>query len=250
MNWQSLYDVKQAEIRQLTSMTLSEVTPSIRSFAQSVTTHKQDLALIAGLKRREPQTGRCWASRDLVSLAQECDDAEVGAVGVYTEPSVFGTSMDDLRAISAAVSAPVLRLDLILHPNQIHQARLYGADAVLLHAGAVDLATLTTLVRVASSAHVAPVVVVQTPAELEQALAAEALILGLTSPSGTLDLARLEAVIRLVPPQKTLIALDPINSADECAALRGKVDAALVSEAILDASDGGGALTHLARPSG
>jgi indole-3-glycerol phosphate synthase len=134
-----------------------------------------------------------------------------------------------------------------LHPNQIHQARLYGADAVLLHAGAVDLATLTTLVRVASSAHVAPVVVVQTPAELEQALAAEALILGLTSPSGTLDLARLEAVIRLVPPQKTLIALDPINSADECAALRGKVDAALVSEAILDASDGGGALAHLAR---
>ncbi|MBI3304668.1 MAG: hypothetical protein HYZ72_21605, partial [Deltaproteobacteria bacterium] len=176
MYWESLRATKQTEIRQLAAMRLSEVTPSIRSFAQSVATDKQDLALIAALKRADPQRGRSWDDRDLVSLARECDDAEVGAVAVYTEPSVFGASMADLRAVSAAVSAPVLRLDLILHPNQIHHARLCGADAVLLCAGAVDATTLANLVTVASSAHVAPVVAVRTRAELEQALAAGAFI--------------------------------------------------------------------------
>jgi indole-3-glycerol phosphate synthase len=250
MNWQSLYDVKQAEIRRLASLTLSEVTPSIRSFVQYISTQKQELALIAGLKRTNPLTGRSWHECDLVALAQACDEAEVGVVAVYTEPSLFGTSLDDLRAISAAVSVPVLQLDLILHPNQIHQARLYGADAVLLHAGAVDRATLTTLVRVASSAHIAPVVAVQTRAELERALAAEALVLGLTSPAGTLDLAHLDTLVGLVPPQKATIVLDPIHSADEAATLHGQVDAVLVSEVVLDARDVGTALAGFTRLEG
>ena len=245
MNWESLRAAKQAEIRQLASVQLSEVTPSIRSFAQSVTTHKQDLAVIAALKRTDPQTGRSWAGRDLVSLAQECDDAEVGAVAVYTEPSVFGSSMDDLRAIAAAVSAPALRLDLVLHPHQIHHARLCGADAVLLCAGAVDVPTLADLVTVASSAHVAPVVAVQTQTELEQALAAGAFILGIASPSGVLDLAHIDALAALVPPQKTVIALDEIRTPEEYAALQGKVDAVIVSNLLLDAADVGVALADL-----
>ena len=53
-------------------------------------------------------------------------------IGVYTEPSVFGTSLEEMRAVSETVTAPVLapRSDHV-HPGQIHQARLYGADAVL-----------------------------------------------------------------------------------------------------------------------
>jgi len=244
--WESLRAAKQEEIRQLTDVQLSEVTPSIRSFAQYVTTHKQDLAIIAALKREDPLSGRSWPGRNLVSLAQECDDAEVGAIAVYTEPSVFGTSMEDLRAISSAVSAPVLRLDLILHPGQIHQARLCGADAVLLCANAVDAATLDSLVTVASSLHVVPVVAVQTQAELGQALAAGAFILGITSPSGILDLAHLNTLAAQVPSQKTIIALDEVRTSEEYAALRGKVDAALVGNMILDAADVSAALTDLA----
>jgi len=237
MNWELLRAAKQAEIRQLTDMRLSEVTPSIRGFTQYVTTHKQEPALIAALKRADPRTGRAWPDRDLVTLAQECDDAEVGAVAVYTEPTVFGSSMQDLRAVAAAVSAPVFHLDLILHPAQIHHARLYGADAVLLVAGAVDVATLTSLVTVASSLHVAPVVAVETAAEIRQALAVGAFLLGLTSPSGVLDLTLVDALVAEIPVQKTVIVLDEIRTSEEYAALRGKVDAVLVSEAVLDAPE-------------
>ena len=247
MNWESLRAAKQAEIRQLATVQLSEVTPSIRSFAQYVTTHKQDLAVIAALKRADPQTERSWAGRDLVSLARQCDDAEVGAVAVYTEPSVFGSSMDDLRAVAAVVSAPVLRLDLVLHPHQIHYARLCGADAVLLCAGAVDTATLESLVTVANSAHVVSVIAVQTQTELERALAAGAFILGIASPSGRLDLAHIGALAALVPAQKTVIALDEISTPEEYHALQGKVDAVMVSDMLLDAADVNVALEDLTR---
>lgn len=246
MDWKSLHAAKQIEIRQLASVRVSEVTPSIRNFAQYVTTHKQDLAFIAALKRVDPQTGRSWIDHDLVALARECDDAEVGAIAVYTEPSVFGTSLDDLRAVSAAVSAPVLRLDLLVHPTQIYQARLCGADAVLLCAGAVDTAALTNLLTVASSAHVTPVVAVQNEAEVEQALAAGAFILAIASPSGRLDLAQCQTLAAAIPPQKTLIALEEISTPGEYAALRGKVDAVLVGNGILAASAVGQALADLA----
>lgn len=237
VDWKSLRTAKQAEIQQLAGVQVSEVTPSIRNFAQYVTTHKQDLALIAALKRVDPQTGRSWHDRDLVVLAQECDDAEVSAIAVYTEPSVFGTSLDDLRAVSVAMSAPVLRLDLLVHPVQIHHTRLCGADAVLLCAGAVDAATLTNLLAVASSTHVTPVVAVQSEAEIEQALAAGAFILAIASPSGQVDLAQCQTLAAAIPPQKTIIALDEISTPGEYATLRGKVDAALVGNIILDAPD-------------
>jgi len=245
MNWELLHPAKQAQLRQLTGERLSEVTPSIRNFTQYVTTHKQDLAFIAALKRDDPRTGRSWNGRDLIALARECDDAEVGAIAVYTEPTVFGTSLDDLQVVSAAVSAPVLQLDLILHPAQIHHARLYGADAVLLHAGAVDAATLADLVKTASSAHVTPVVEVQTQAELEQALAAGAFVLGIASPSGVLDLPYLAGLAAGVPPRKTVIVLEEISTAEEYAALRGKADAVLVGNLLLDSPEVSPVLTEL-----
>ncbi|MBI3798411.1 MAG: hypothetical protein HY268_15790 [Deltaproteobacteria bacterium] len=247
MNWESLRAVKQTEIRQLASEPLSEVTPSIRNFAQFVTTHKQDLAFIAALKRTDPQTGRSWNDRNLIALAQECDEAEVGAIAVYTEPSVFGTSLADLQAVSAAVSAPVLRLDLILHPTQIHQARLCGADAVLLHASAVDSAMLSHLVNIATSIHMAAVLAVQTQAELERALAVGAFILGIASPSGGLDLPYLARLAAAIPSQKTVIVLEEISTAEEYAALRGKVDAVLIGNVALDAPKVNAVLEKLAQ---
>lgn len=245
MNWELLRTAKQAEIQRLVSVQVSEVTPSIRNFAQYVTTHKQDLMLIAALKRVDPQTGRSWNDCNLVALAQECDDAEVGAIAIYTEPSVFGSSLDDLRSVSLAVAAPVLRLDLLVHPVQIHHSRLCGADAVLLCASAVDTATLMTLVTTASSTHMTPVVAVWREAEVKHALAAGAFVLGITSSSGVLDLAQIDALAALIPPGKTVLALDEIRTPEEYSALQGKVDALLVSSIILDSSNAGVTLAEI-----
>ena len=237
MNWTALKAAKEAEIKRLASTRLSEVTPSIRDFAHFVTTRKQELSLIPALKRTDPDTGTSWPDRDLVALAQDCDDTEVGAIGVYTEPSIFGTSNDDMRAISGLVTTPLLALDLVLHESQIHQARLHGADAVLLWAGAADGKSLESLVTTASSTHVVPVVMAQTADELDKALAAEDFVIGLASPNGKLDIDHVAALATHVPRQKTIIALDELSTTEEAAALLGTVDTAVVGNCVMDAPD-------------
>ena len=245
MDWRALRAAKDAELERLAHLPLSEVSPSIRAFAQYVTTHKQGLAFIAALKRIDPHTGQGWPQVDLVALARACDEAEVGAVGVYTEPSVFGTSLEALREVSEAVSAPLLRLDLVIHPRQIHHARLCGADAVVLWAGGLEPDTLTRLVRIAASSHVTPVVAVQTPAEVDRALSAGAFVLGINSLSGKLDVKQIEQLGALIPPQKTVLALDEVTAADECVTLLGKVDAVLAGNILLNAPDIGALLASL-----
>ena len=245
MDWTALRALKEADGQQGAAAPLSEVTPSIRDFAQFVTTQKQELGLIPALKRVDPDTGLAWPELDMIALAQACDDTEVGAIGVYTEPSVFGTSGDDLRAISDRVTTPLLALDLVLHDSQIHHARLCGADAILLWAGAVDAPTLARLMTSAHSIHVTPVVMARTADELRQALAAGSFIIGLASPHGKLDTAHVSALAAQVPRQKILISLDELSTPKEAAALLGQVDAALVSHCALEATDVEGSLTEL-----
>ena len=244
MDWASLRAAKEADGQQ-GAAPLSEVTPSIRDFAQFVTTQKQELGLIPALKRVDPDTGLAWPELDMIALAQACDDTEVGAIGVYTEPSVFGTSNEDMRAISDRVTTPLLALDLVLHDSQIHQARLCGADAILLWAGAVDAPTLARLMTTAHSIHVTPVVMARTADELRQALAAESFIIGLASPNGKLDTTHVSALAAQIPRRKTIISLDELSTPEEAAALLGQVDAALVSHYVLEATDVEGSLTEL-----
>ena len=245
MDWASLRAAKEADGQQGAAAPLSEVTPSIRDFAQFVTTQKQELGLIPALKRVDPDTGQSWPELDMIALAQACDDTEVGAIGVYTEPSVFGTSNEDMRAISDRITTPLLALDLVLHDSQIHQARLCGADAILLWAGAVDAPTLARLMTTAHSIHVTPVVMARTADELRQALAAESFIIGLASPNGKLDTAHVSALAAQIPWRKTIISLDELSTPEEAAALLGQVDAALVSHYVLEATDVEGSLTEL-----
>ena len=242
MDWAALRATKEADIQQRAATPLSEVAPSIRDFAQFVTTQKQELGIIPALKRVDPDTGQSWPELDLVALAQAYDDTEVGAIGVYTEPSVFGTSGEDLRAISDRVTTPLIALDLVLHDSQIHRARLCGADAILLWTGAVDAPTFARLMTTARSIHVAPVVMARTPDELRQALAAESFIIGLASPDGKLDTAHVSALAAQVPRRKTIISLDELSTPEEAAALLGKVDTALVSQCALEAADVEGSL--------
>ncbi len=245
MDWASLRPAKEAELRRLETLPLREVSPSIRDFTLHLADGRLTLAAIPALKRRAPGTGREWRDLDLVTLARTCDDAEVAAIGVYTEPSVFAASLDDVHEIAEAVTAPLLCLDLIFHPRQIQQARLSGADAVLVSAASVDERTLSRLISEATSIHVAAVVVVRDEDELVRAVSAGAILIGLAPPGGphhtipTLELAS------RVPSRTTVIALNELTSYDDAAALRGKVDAGLVTELILNTSDVPGTLRRL-----
>ena len=229
-----------AEVAQLAGQRLSEVTPSRRDFAQYVDTQKQDLAVIARLG-----TTMGWPTAQLVAHARACDDADVAALAVLT--GAAGRPLADLTAVADATTAPILRDDLIVHPSQLYNSRLHGADAAIFPAADLDTAALHELVNAASSLHMASVVEVLSSADLAAALRLPHALIGLRclGSDGRLDLIHTLQLAHEVPAQRTVISLAEVCSAAECAHLRGTCDAVVAGEVLAAADDVAAALQEL-----
>jgi len=229
---------KQAEIRALEGLRLAEVTPSRRDFAQFVATQKQGIALVPRLQRRNPVTGRSWPGVDLPALARALDDCGAPALAVATA-ALYGGSVDDIRAVAQAAEAPILRDDLCLHPNQVYQARLCGADAVVLPAAHLPADRLAELAQISRSMHMMAVVEVCSIGELPAALDLAPACIGLccTGAGGYADLDRVRQLAAAVPPQRTVVLLSEPSSLESLRTLDGCIDAAVVGDVLLDAPD-------------
>lgn len=107
-----------------------------RDFAGVLTA--DGFGLIAEIKRRSPSMGDMRAENAEAAAAAYEASPVVRAVSVLTNRTHFGMDMDELRAIAAASTKPVLRKDFILDPYQIYAARAAGADAVLLMANVLS----------------------------------------------------------------------------------------------------------------
>ena len=103
--------------------------------------------VIAEFKRASPSKGVIRAGAEAAAIARAYATGGATAISVLTEEDHFGGSLDDLRAIRAAVSLPVLRKDFLFDEFQIYEAAAAGADALLLIVAALDDATLATLLR-------------------------------------------------------------------------------------------------------
>lgn len=228
---------KNAEIEVLAGLNLTEVTPSRRDFAMFVATQKNGITLVPRLKRADPDTGRTWPGLDLVAVARRLDDTEVGALAVATA-GYYGASIGDLLAVAEAVTAPVLRDDLCLHRLQVYQARLHGADAVIvpLHQPRDGLAEL---VQTASSTHMATIIEVAALGDIDGALPFSTACIGIHCPQadGRADLDRVRAIAQRIPRQRTVVLLSEVATWDALWSLHGLVDAALVGDLLLDAPD-------------
>jgi len=223
----------QDEVRRLVGQSISEVTPSRRDFAQYVATQRSELAVIARLARHPALSQRAA----MIDYARACDDAEVAALAVVTEPEGFTT--DDMAAIAAAVTAPVLRDAPTIHPSQLYHARLHGADAAVYPADVLDAATLRELTTVARSLHMASVVEVATPADVDKALALPHIIVGLhcTCADGSLDPEGARQLAAHVPATHTVVILNEATTVAAYRPLRGVCDAVVVGALLHRAGD-------------
>lgn len=136
------------------------------------------LEVIAEIKRRSPSLGSIREIADPVALATNYCLGGAAAISVLTDFEGFGGSLDDLQRVSAAVSAPTLRKDFILHPIQLAEAAQSGAAAALLIVAAVKY-NLRFLMEEATHLGLETLVEVHDLQELEIALRAEAPIIGI-----------------------------------------------------------------------
>ncbi len=139
------------------------------------------VGVIAEVKRSSPSQGQLAEIPDPAELAAEYAAGGARCVSVLTEGRWFGGSLDDLAAVRAAVDVPVLRKDFVISSYQIHEARAYGADLVLLIVAALDQNVLTGLLERVESLGMTALVEVHTEVEADRALAAGARVIGVNA---------------------------------------------------------------------
>ena len=151
-----------------------------RDFVGALVTGRaaRGMAVISEIKRRSPSKGDLDPSLDPVTVAADYEAGGASCLSVLTDEVFFGGSRDDLVAARAACSLPVLRKDFSVSPLDICDARIMGADAVLLIVAALGDAELVELSTLARDLGLVPLVEVHDDAELDRALAAGADLVG------------------------------------------------------------------------
>ncbi|MBM6399470.1 indole-3-glycerol phosphate synthase TrpC [Phycicoccus sonneratiae] len=139
------------------------------------------LSLIAEVKRASPSKGALSDIPDPAALATRYAAGGAAAISVLTEARRFGGSLDDLDAVRAAVSVPVLRKDFVVSEYQVWEARAHGADLVLLIVAALDDATLARLLALVGELGMTALVEVHDEPETQRALDAGATVVGVNA---------------------------------------------------------------------
>ena len=197
--------------------------------------------LIAEVKRASPSKGVLAANINPVELARTYEANGAAAISVLTEPHFFLGSPDYLSAIKRAVHVPVLRKDFIFDEYQVYEARVWGADAILLICAILDDRLLHRLLSLAHALDMHCLVEAHTAGEAQRAVEAGAVIIGINSR----DLATFQMQPRLVrelrpliPPECIVVAESGIHSAADARRLaRCDIQAMLVGESLVISDD-------------
>jgi indole-3-glycerol phosphate synthase len=139
------------------------------------------VGVIAEVKRSSPSKGQLAEIPDPAELASEYAAGGARCVSVLTEGRWFGGSLDDLAAVRARIDIPVLRKDFIVSAYQVHEARAWGADLVLLIVAALEQKVLTGLLDRIESLGMTALVEVHTEEEADRALEAGARVIGVNA---------------------------------------------------------------------
>lgn len=225
--------------------------PPARPFAAAVGA-ATGLAVIAEVKRRSPSRGDLRP--DLVPgvVAKSYADGGATCLSVLTDPEFFGGSPDDLAEARAAVGLPVLRKDFTVSARDVCDARIMGADAVLLIAAALDDAELTDFHALAGEVGLDALVEVHDEAELDRALAVGAGLVGVNQRdlvTFEVDHVRAERLARHLPETVVSVAESGIRGRPDAERLRDLgYDAVLVGESVVTASDPAAVVRELCMP--
>jgi indole-3-glycerol phosphate synthase len=202
------------------------------------------LHLIAEVKRASPSKGPLAPDLDVRRIARTYVDNGATCISVLTDAPFFQGSLDDLAAVreeTRANGAPILRKDFVIDPYQVYEARLYGADAVLLIAVCLTDAQLIELQGLAQSLGMAALVEVHDEEELFRALEARPQLIGINNRdlrTFVTDLATTHGLAPRIPERVRVVAESGVFTQADAQSMRAAgVDAILVGEALITAED-------------
>ncbi len=208
------------------------------------------MAVIAEVKRASPSKGALSAIVDPAGLAGSYADGGAAAISVLTEQRRFNGSVHDLADVRARVDIPVLRKDFMLTHYQLTEARVFGADLVLLIVAALDQPTLVTLHQHAESLGMTVLVEVHDEDETRRAVDCGASVIGVNARNlKTLDVdpATFGRLRPLVPDGILTIAESGIRTRADVERFAAEgAHGVLVGEALVTGSDPASAVADFA----
>jgi indole-3-glycerol phosphate synthase len=209
-----------------------------RSFAKRlIDDSKNALAVIAEIKRRSPSKGLLSAELEPKLIAEQYEDAGASCISVLTDSQFFGGSVEDLKSARAAVALPVLRKDFTVSLHDICDAKLMGADCILLIVAALKRVELAEFHKFASELGLDVLVEVHDEPELDLALEAGAKMIGVNQrdlKTFEVDQQRAVRVAKEIPSSVVRVAESGVRTRDDALRLRDAgYHAVLVGESLV-----------------
>jgi indole-3-glycerol phosphate synthase len=202
---------------------------------------RNELSVIAEVKRSSPSKGALATIADPASLAEQYENAGASVISVLTERRRFGGSLADLDAVRSRVNIPILRKDFMVDEYQFFEARAHGADVVLLIVAALSKSQLIDFHQLAEGLGMRSLVEVHTHDELERALEISPRIVGVNSRNlKTLDVDAgvFAELLPIIPTDVVRVAESGISTRAEVEFVQSNgASAILVGEALVKSSN-------------
>ena len=203
---------------------------------------------IMEVKRGSPSGGAIRPKADAAALARAYRGA-ADAISVLTDSPYFGGSLEDLRAVRREFLGPILAKDFIVDPRQVAEARLHGADAVLVILAVLADEEAAAVMAAARQLGMDVLVETHTADEVSRAIRLGADIIGINNrnlDTLRIDLATTERLAALVPAGTLVVAESGISSRADVERLAPFADAFLVGSSLMRSEDPGEAARALA----
>jgi len=200
-----------------------------------------DIAFICEIKKASPSKGVLDEDFPYLEIAKEYEEAGAAAISVLTEPYWFLGKDKYLEEVKKTVKIPVLRKDFTVDSYQIYEAKVLGADAVLLICALLDQERLKEYIGIARGLGLSALTEAHTETEIRSALEAGARIIGVNNRDLKTFEVDLTTSIRLrnrVPDDVLFVSESGIRTPEDVQKLRaGKVDAVLIGETFMKSRD-------------
>ena len=218
-------------------------------FAFEKALKEKGISFICEVKKASPSQGVIAKDFPYIEIAKEYEDAGASAISVLTEPDYFKGSNTYLTEISKEVQIPVLRKDFTVDEYQIYEAKVLGADAVLLICTLLDKDKIRHFIRICDELGLSALVEAHTKEEVASALDAGARVIGVNNrnlQTFVVDIHNCTTLRELVPRDILFVAESGIRTAADIFELsQAGVDAVLIGETLMRSDNKKEMLSHL-----
>lgn len=210
-------------------------------FAFERALQKPEISFICECKKASPSKGLIAPEFPYLQIAKEYEAAGADCISVLTEPKWFLGSDEYMKEIAKEVTTPCIRKDFVVDEYMIYEAKLLGAEAVLLICSILSEQQIRDYIRICDTLGISALVETHSEEEVELAVRAGARIIGVNNRNlkdFTVDTENSRRLRELVPQDILFVSESGVKSAEDIAKLREiGVDAVLIGETLMRAED-------------